>query len=284
MSRRDAELGQGKSGQAEQTAARVGITEAAEQMENAKELRIFVTVINVRDRPDEVSFIAKLKECSMVTNLESPISPKSKFTLMVFIASVVMVGFILKDKWLGKLPQVLYSPAPGENIVLMGDQIASSAPLDPHQRLQAFLEKQLGRTITNLAQDQDRPALLVDQYIRLGQLKPDVVILSLGAEAIINKEDLGQTLTKIREGIKAIHQKSAIAVYLELNPPFMGDNWSMAIGQLCNELKILCIKDIYQGYWNHRDLGPEKIQPPVEAQEKAAQIIATQLKPHLINP
>ncbi len=220
----------------------------------------------------------------MVTGQESPNPPKSKMTLVLLAASLMAAGFLLKDRWMGRQPQVLFSPVPGRNIVMMGDQIASGLDLEPNQRLSELLQKTLGKTITNLAANQEGPSPLADQFKRLSQINPDVAILSLGAEAIVNKEDLGLTLTKIREGVKAIHQQSAIAVYLELNPPFMGDNWSMAIGQLCNELKILCIKDIYGGFWSHDKLSSEKIQPPPEANEKAAQLIATQLKPHLKSP
>lgn len=209
------------------------------------------------------------------------IREKAKFFLLILATFVVVGGFFLKDKWPGQGSRISGSPALGNNIVLMGDQIASGLDLEQGSRLGTQLEKQMGRPLTTIPSRNDGHLSLEDQVSRLGPINPDVVIISLGAGAIVAKEDLGLTLSKIRTVVKAVHQKSAMAVYLEIKPPGVGDNWAMAISQLCNELKMLCVEDIYAGFWDHPHLTLEKMQPPGEANEKAAARIAAKLKGHL---
>ena len=179
------------------------------------------------------------------------------------------------------LPEV---PGTGAKALFFGDRLLAPTHLgDPGDFARQILqglglngEVSLARTAFQSTDG------MISQLEEVLAEKPNIVFLSLGAAALESREDLGTTVSHLKTMGQRFRDQGILAVFLGINPPGVGDNWSMALGHAFKEARLLCIDDIFGGQYQGSSPGEWNLSP--EAYQTAVDKIVQTVKPHMGSP
>ena len=209
---------------------------------------------------------------------------KKNLSNLIFIISVVVLaGYGLWHYGLsGKSDGSHYpgSPVTGRKALFFGDHLLAPTHLqDPD-----YLVKQLGEKLQlEITREPNSFAtsgeMEVQAPVALLKEKPNIVFISTGTAALKAREDLGTTVSHLKKISQEFQKNGVFVVHLGINPPGVGDNWSMGISHTCREIPILCIDDIFANHYT-----PEHSQDlamPQEAYQLAVEKIVAAVSPYL---
>lgn len=164
-------------------------------------------------------------------------------------------------------PNVRNATQTGRSIVAFGDGLAGTDGFP--QPLTAAL----GHEVQVLGQEAETsPAALVrvDQVIAL---KPNFAIVSLGTEDLRARVPLDETLAALDTIFSRLTEAGALVVYLAVDVPGIGDNWAMAIDDLCETRGVLVVNGATHGLWSN----PDELEAKVKLDDAERQVVADRI-------
>lgn len=202
------------------------------------------------------------------------------FTILV----VILAGYGLwhwGSKGGLKGPSYPGSPVGANKALFFGDRLLAPDHLQDPRSLALELTNKLKLEIVFHSPSFTSTADMLTQAASSSlKEKPNIVFISTGAAALESREDLGTTVNHLKKIALEFQKNGAFVVHLGINPPGVGDNWAMGISHACREIPILCLEDIFAGYYT-RERAQDLAMPP-EAYQAAADKISSAVAPYLL--
>lgn len=207
----------------------------------------------------------------------------SKNNILFLILMVSFAGY-LGWRFLGstmdRKGDFPHSPVSGNKGAFYGDPLLSPAHLGSPDDLAKKISKELNLEIHHVLTNFESTDSMVVSVSEIIKEKPNIIFISTGRAALSAREDLGTTVSNLKKMAQVFQENGIFVVHLGINPPGVGDNWSMGITHACKEVKILCIEDVFAGEYQGIDLKDLRMNEP--SYQKAVQTIAATVKPHLV--
>ncbi|EAW36653.1 GDSL-type esterase/lipase family protein [Lyngbya sp. PCC 8106] len=171
----------------------------------------------------------------------------------------------------------------GEQIIVLGDSIASGYGVAEAEAFPNVLSRKLGLPILNQGVAGDTTAM------GLNRLQGDVisqnpwlVMVELGGNDYLRKVPLAETEENLRQIITQIQQQGAIVVLLGINPGLLNDPYKEMFEKVAQETQAYLIPQIFKGVLdNPKHRQDDVIHPNAVGQEILASRVADDLRPLL---
>ncbi|NRA43799.1 MAG: hypothetical protein HRU09_02460 [Oligoflexales bacterium] len=205
-------------------------------------------------------------------------SQKVGFILLFAVA----LGYLLFQNFKGK-QQVKNIPDQVTHILTFGDNLTLGNLAEPNRSYPSILEKLAGKPVENKgATNETTESALARLQAEGSHLKGELVIITLGAWDLMTRMPLSETLKNLAKIFEFFLEKGYLVVYGGFSVPPTGDNWLMAISQLCGEYKVLYAGDLTPIDWTYDAKGEFHFSPlKSEENERIANSIYEKIKRYL---
>lgn len=198
--------------------------------------------------------------------------------LIVLLAIVLVVGLVGYWLWGGEETYPITNANPsGRNIIAFGDSLTEGKGAGKELSYPAVLSKNMGIPILNMGVSGDTTA---DGLARLKRdvlsRDPRIVLLGLGGNDFLRKNDKIATFENLRQIIKAIQQTGALVILISVDFP-LGGSWAKMYRELARETGCPHVPDQLGGIFGHRELMSDEVHP----NHKGYAIMAEKIQPVL---
>jgi hypothetical protein len=102
------------------------------------------------------------------------------------------------------------------------------------------LARGFGAPMQDMGVDDERASASAARVDKLAETKPNFVVVTAGSADLDGHVPLDETLRALDTNFSHLQDAGALVAYLPIEPkPEVGDNWIMAIEQLCKERHVL---------------------------------------------
>lgn len=150
---------------------------------------------------------------------------------------------------------------PVTKIIALGDSLTSGHGVPQDQNFVSLVGQQTGIPITNKGQSGDTTGRALSRLKTMALPQAELAIVTLGGNDLLKRSGLDETIKNLGEIFDVFHAKGMMVAYTAIDPPVIGDNWAMAIQQLCKQKGVLYIPAFMKGLWGNSDLMLDKIHP-----------------------
>ena len=164
-----------------------------------------------------------------------------------------------------------FSTQNGKVIAVFGDALNT---IEGAETYPSHLAKITGLDVRNLTRAGDTTKTALERISSVTDMKPNYVLVTLGAQDLKNQIDLKETLDNLTKVFAALQASGSAVVYLSVVPPLVGDNWAMAIKDVVRIQGVLWVDDIMADVWTKPELMNDALSP----NEKGHEVIAARLK------
>ncbi len=164
-----------------------------------------------------------------------------------------------------------FSAQNGKVIVVFGDALNA---VEGSETYPNHLAKITGLDVRNLTLAGDSTKTALERINSVIEMKPNYVLVTLGAQDLKNQIDLKETLDNLTKVFTTLQANGSAVVYLSVVPPLVGDNWAMAIKDVVRAQGVLWVDDIMAEVWSKPELMADAMSP----NEKGHEVIAARLK------
>lgn len=164
-----------------------------------------------------------------------------------------------------------FSTQNGKVIVVFGDALSAVQGTETYP---TRLAKMSGQDVRNMTLSGDTTKTALERINSVTEMKPNYVLVTLGAQDLKNQIDLKETLDNLTKIFTTLQASGAAVVYLSVVPPLVGDNWAMAIKDVVRSQGVLWVDDIMADVWTKPELMSDASSP----NEKGHEVIAARLK------
>ena len=171
----------------------------------------------------------------------------------------------------GKDAEVKNRRDPAGVIVAFGDSLTRGDTAAPGLPWPALVQEGLpGSRVVNLGRNGETTASALDRIDKVLEVKPAVVIVTLGGNDLIQRITLGETRANLIRIFQTLQEAGVMVFYTSIAPPAVGDNWTMALEQLTGEEGVALIPTIIAGIWGEPGLMADRIHPNDAGHRKIA--------------
>jgi lysophospholipase L1-like esterase len=164
-----------------------------------------------------------------------------------------------------------FSAQNGKVIVVFGDALNAVEGTETYPN---HLAKITGLDVRNMTLAGDTTKTALERIKAVTEIKPNYVLVTLGAQDLKNQVDLKETLDNLTKVFTTFQANGSAVVYLSVVPPLVGDNWAMAIKDVVRAHGVLWVDDIMAEVWSKPELMNDALNP----NEKGHEVIAARLK------
>lgn len=199
-----------------------------------------------------------------------------------FLLFAVVLGYLFLQQFTRK-QEIKNIPEQVNHIVAFGDNLTLGNLEEPSTSYPKIFEKIVGITVENKGFANETTETALDRLRQdTNGFKGEVVIITLGAWDLIGKLPLQDTLKNLAEIFQIFLQKGYMVAYGGFSIPPTGDNWLMAISQLCVEYGVLYLGDLTPKEWSHDKDGGFTYTPlDVDSNEEIAKAIKEKISGYL---
>ena len=185
---------------------------------------------------------------------------------LVFVGGLIVVSLFFVRQFLEQSKKKVKNiPENPTRIVAFGDDYTLGKGVGSHEGYPSVLQDLLGKTVENMGvKDETTASALHRLESVFASNKPDIVVLTLGVADINSRLPLEKTLENLEKIFLYLLERNVMVVYGGISPPKVGDNWLMAISQLCGTLGVLYIGDIMHDFWDNKTLMTDALFPNAE--------------------
>ncbi len=199
----------------------------------------------------------------------------------VFIFIAIVLGIVL---WRGASELFQYYPIvnfppKGQVVLALGDSITSGVGASAKEKNYiGLLEKRLSVQIINRgvsgATSKD---ILISADNIISEIHPNIVILLIGGNDILQQVLPQETLNNVREVIR-IAQKHGAVVFLIGIQKQQNDAYGVGFEKIAHELGAVYVPDILEGIFGNSEFMYDEVHPNDKGYLKIADKIAPQLE------
>lgn len=175
-------------------------------------------------------------------------------------------------------------------IVIFGDSLAfGHGSTSEDKSLTGCFRTAFQRPVHNMGRNGATSSDMMSQIEKVKQLKPSMVLVSLGGNDVLRRTSADTTLTNMRQIFKSFIDQDSLVLYLGLKPPqsfFMGrvldvKRFSL-IQDIAKEEGVLLIPDAFEGLWKNPTYMFDDIHPNDKGYETICYRLIALLEPHII--
>jgi acyl-CoA thioesterase-1 len=198
---------------------------------------------------------------------------KDKLLVIAALCGLLVAGAYLLSGRSSKQESNLtnFSTQDGKVIVVFGDALNA---VEGTETYPTYLAKITGLDVRNMTLAGDTTKTSLERINAVTEMKPNYVLVTLGAEDLKNQIDLKETLDNLTKVFTTLQASGAAVVYLSVIPPLVGDNWAMAIEGVVRSQGVLWVDDIMADVWTKPELMSDDSSPNAKGHE----VIAARLK------
>lgn len=175
------------------------------------------------------------------------------------LAAAIGYWVFLRDS--GPAWTVRNHPPRGTKLVALGDSLTFGFGSSSGHTYPELLGKQLNTTVINLGRNGDTSADVLTRLPQVLEARPDIVTIVLGSNDLMQRIPLEKTLQNLEKIFTTLTSAQIMVVYGGISPPLVGDNWLMAIQQLCKEQGVLYAGDVMKGLWRDQTKMSDNVHP-----------------------
>ena len=113
-------------------------------------------------------------------------------------------------------------------------------------------------------------------------LDPKIVLLGLGGNDFLRKNDKNATFESLRQIIKAIQESGALVILISVDFP-LGGSWTKRYRELARDTGCPHVPDQLGGIFGHRELMSDEVHPNHKGYAIMAEKIEPVLRKYLSN-
>ena len=206
---------------------------------------------------------------------------KSK-KLGFFLVFAVGLAYLLSQYFKGN-QKLKNTPDQVSQIVAFGDNLTLGNLAEPSHSYPKILEKLAGIAVENKGVANETTELALARLQNEGHaFKGELVIITLGVWDLMTRMPLSETLSNLGKIFEFFSNKGYMVVYGGFTVPPTGDNWLMAISQLCGEYGVLYLGDLTPEDWVYKPNVEFAYAPLSEqANERLAKTIFEKISDYL---
>ncbi|MGK7900036.1 MAG: GDSL-type esterase/lipase family protein [Hormoscilla sp.] len=171
----------------------------------------------------------------------------------------------------------------GEQVIILGDSIASGYGVAAEQAFPNILSRKLGIPILNRGVSGDTTAMGLSRLqADVIDAEPWLVIVELAGNDYLRNVPKSQTEENLRQIVTAIQQEGAIVVLLGINAGRIGDEYKEMFDRLASDTQAYLIPQVLKGIVdNPQHRQDDIIHPNAAGHEFLATRVAEELQPLL---
>jgi lysophospholipase L1-like esterase len=198
---------------------------------------------------------------------------KDKLLVIISLCGLLAAAAYLLTGQGGKQGSDLtnFSAQNGKVIVVFGDALNAEQGIETYP---SHLAKITGLDVRNMTLAGETTNTALERINAVTEIKPNYVLVTLGAQDLKNQIDLKETLDNLTKVFTTLQANGSAVVYLSVVPPLVGDNWAMAIKDVVRTQGVLWVDDIMAGVWTKPELMSDASNPNAKGHE----VIAARLK------
>lgn len=197
---------------------------------------------------------------------------------IVILATLLVVGLL--GYWMigGESTYPIINEHPtGKTIIAFGDSLTEGKGAGKELAYPAVLSEKIGIQILNKGVSGDTAE---DGLKRLQRdvldHDPKIVLLGLGANDFLRKNNKNATFDNLRQIIRTIQQTGALVILISVDFP-LGGSWTKSYRELAYETGCPQMGDQLGGIFGHRELMSDEVHP----NHKGYAIMAQKIEPVL---
>lgn len=167
-----------------------------------------------------------------------------------------------------------------KELVVFGDSLASGYGVNKGEGFADLLAESIGARLVNLGQNGATTASALKKIATVVKIKPSLVVISLGGNDLLHRFELRKTLNNLQKIFEQLHQAGAMVAFVGMNPPLVGDNWQLAIADLCERTGVLYIPETMAGLWGTENML-DQIHPNKAGHAIMAERIFSAIHPYI---
>lgn len=204
--------------------------------------------------------------------------------LIIVIAILLVVGLVGYWLFRGESTYPITNAHPtGKTIIAFGDSLTEGKGADKELAYPAILSKKTGVPILNMGVSGDT---VEDGLKRLKRdvlnHDPKIVLLGLGANDFLRKNNKNATFDNLRQIIEAIQQTGALVILISIDFP-LGGSWTKRYRELAVATGCPQVPDQLSGIFGHRELMSDEVHPNAKGYAIMADKIEPVLRQYLNN-
>jgi lysophospholipase L1-like esterase len=168
----------------------------------------------------------------------------------------------------------------GKTIVAFGDSLTSGYGADAEKSYPKQLEGLIGHPVLNLGKNGETTTSALTRLDEVIAQKPNYVLITLGGNDLRQRTPLDETVTNLETIFTRLQEAGAMVVYLSIHPPLIGDNWIMAIEDVCRRKGVLWVDRIMRELWEDSSRMADSVHPNAEGYGVIAGQVHEALKPY----
>ena len=178
-----------------------------------------------------------------------------------FLLFVVGLGYLVVQQFKGN-QNIKNVPKQVNHILAFGDNLTLGNLAEPTSSYPQILEQLAGKPVDNKGAFNETTESALARLQKEGHnLKGELVIITLGAWDLMTRMPLNDTLKNLAMVFEFFLNKGYMVVYGGFSIPPTGDNWLMAISQLCGEYGVLYVGDLTPKDWTYGANGEFNFSP-----------------------
>jgi acyl-CoA thioesterase-1 len=204
--------------------------------------------------------------------------PGMKKIVVIFVFLVAFVAWEVSREFFLSYPIVNYPPN-GSLVMVWGDSLSSGVGASsPTNGYVGILKERLSLKLVNKAVSGETTRdVLLHSERDLNEVHPDIVMILLGGNDLLQQMPLAETLSNLRKLIVAAQKQKAV-VYLIGFQKHIDDNYANGFKALARETGAVYTGDILGGIIGNQTLMADEIHPNDKGYLKMADKIAPNLE------
>jgi acyl-CoA thioesterase-1 len=188
--------------------------------------------------------------------------------LVLTVASISILILVL---WNHQDEQKIKHQQTLGKVVVFGDSLVSGYGSTPGKNYPNYLDQLLPGNVIAVGRNGDTVAKARERAKDVIKHSPSAVIVTLGGNDILQGVPLDQTLDHLKQLFTLFQEQGIMVFYTGINPPFVSDDRSEAIQELCFKMEVGYIPDVMNELWLDPTLMSDRIHPNSRGYQRIAQ-------------
>jgi acyl-CoA thioesterase I len=201
--------------------------------------------------------------------------------IKIILASAVIgtVGFLTWNYF--SQSDVVVTQKPITTIVAYGDSLVKGVGSTEGNDFVSKVSEKMGKPIINLGVPGETTLQGLARIDTVFEQNPDMVILLLGGNDVLQRIDSATTFANIRSIIMQLQEKGIVVVLLGIQGGAIGDPYKKEFEKLAKEFKLTYVSNVLDGLFANRTYMADSVHPNDAGYAKIAERVYAAIKPRI---
>ena len=185
---------------------------------------------------------------------------QQRYIVLAIVCGIAALAFFMV-RGMNSKGSVRNYPSGGTDIVAYGDSFVVGYGATQGNDFVSLLSKKIGRPIVNLGVNGDTTQRGRDRIGAIDSYKPQVVLLLLGGNDVLQRVPHETTFKNLRAIIGELQERGAIVVLLSVQSNLVGSGFDNELERIASDMHTAFVPDVLDGRFGDRQYMSDEIHP-----------------------